>query len=686
MTQEEIDNRGRTPPESRVCLRGPDEPRTVAEQNVVRYNDIDENRNDNFDIMDNDESLDGSDVEEEILAPEGVRRNPVRALRGINRRYHNEDFVNLSAAERQHYVTDTLNLAYLAMLDHDNFETFDHHLLSIRQQMQRETDERGIVHDWHPLYLATKASADDNPTLQQVLASPERRGWEEAMQVELDALEKMNVYIVVPRSAANGKPILDSTWAFKRKRYPDGSVRKLKARLCVRGDQQKEGVDYFQTYSPVVQWSTVRILLVLAVTLNLMTKQVDYTNAFVQADVDTEVFVEMPPLFVKDGYFWQLKKSLHGLRQSPLNFFTHLKSELEARNWLPSQHDPCLFYKGKVTCLVYVDDCLFFAEDVKHIDKEIQLLREPKPNVLDLSEESDVAGFLGILIEKTPEGIELKQTGLIKRIVISLGLEDSTPKSTPAEKIALGKDENGQQRAEGWNYRSVVGMMSYLATNSRRDIAFAVNQCCRFSNDPKRSHEKAVKRIGRYLKGTSERGMVIHPNSKLGLKLYADADFAGLFAVEDKEDPICVKSRTGWVLTLGGVPVTWSSKLQTEIALSTMEAEYIALSMGMRELVGSRKLMSEITIRCKLKREESSRVSRVYEDNEAALKHAVTALPKLSPRTKHIAVKYHWFKKRIELGIIEMFPISTKEQKADIFTKGLAKNEFEDKRKLLMGW
>ena len=213
----------------------------------------------------------------------------------------------------------------------------------------------------------------------------------------------------------------------------------------------------------------------MAVTLNLMNKQVDYTNAFVQADVDTDVFVEMPPLFVKDGYIWKLKKSLYELRQSPLNFFTHLKYELEARDWIPSQNDPCLFYKGSVTCLVYVDDCLFFSNKIEEIDKEIKLLREPKPTVLHLSEESDVAGFVGILIEKTSEGIELKQTGLINRIVVSLGLEDSTPKSTPAEKNPLGKDIDGQQRAEGWNYRSVVGMMSYLATNSRPDIVFAVN-------------------------------------------------------------------------------------------------------------------------------------------------------------------------------------------------------------------
>ena len=164
-------------------------------------------------------------------------------------------------------------------------------------------------------------------------------------------------------------------------------------------------------------------------------------------------------------------------------------------------------------------------------------------------------------MNKMENGIELKQTGLINRILVSLGLEDGTPKSTPAEKTPLGKDVDGQHRLEDWNYRSVVGMMMYLATNSRPDNAFAVNQYCRFSNDPKRCHEKTVKRIGRYLKGTKDSGMIINQDTSLGLDLYADANFAGLFSVEDPDDPVCAKSRTGWLITLGGVPVTWSSKL-----------------------------------------------------------------------------------------------------------------------------
>jgi len=335
-----------------------------------------------------------------------------------------------------------------------------------------------------------------------------------------------------------------------------------------------------------------------------------------------------------------------------------------------------------MTCLVYVYDCLFFEHNEDEIGDELTLLREPKPNSLSMSEESDVAGFLGILMEKAQDGIELKQEGLIKRIITSLGLEDCSPKLTPSEKTPLGKDTDGPPRNEEWNYRSVLGMIQYLATNSRPDIAFAVNQCSRFSMDPRRSHEKAVKRIGRYLKGTQDRGMVIRPDPSLGLDLYADADFAGLYTVEDSEDPVCVKSRTGWVVTLGGVPVTWGSKLQTEIALSTMEAEYIALSTGMRELVGSRKIKAEITLHGGIKRNAVSRVSRAYEDNMACCNETSKVVTKDEAHSREISL----VQKKIEVRVIEIHPIGTKMQKADIFTKGLTADDFREKRKMLLGW
>ena len=322
-----------------------------------------------------------------------------------------------------------------------------------------------------------------------------------------------------------------------------------------------------------------------------------------------------------------------------------------SRGWKRSIIDPCLFYKNGLVCLCYVDDCLFFAPNEELISKEIEVLRDKGEHEygFQLEIEDDVAGFLGILIDKSSEegSIELKQEGLIKRILKATNLEECNSAWTPAEKTPLGKCEEDSPCGEVWNYASVLGMMMYLATNSRPDIAYAVNQCARFSIAPKRKHELAIKRIARYLRGTMNRGMVIDPNKELRLDLYADADFAGLWNVENHDDPISVKSRTGWLLTLGEIPITWASKLQTEIALSTFEAEYIALSTGLRQLLAARELIKEISQEVGIGRETISIISRAYEDNNAALKHANDPLPKVTPRSKHLGVKHHWFKSKI---------------------------------------
>ena len=196
----------------------------------------------------------------------------------------------------------------------------------------------------------------------------------------------------------------------------------------------------------------------------------------------------------------------------------------------------------------------------------------------------------------------------------------------------------------------------------------------------------AVKRIARYLKGTRNQGFIMKPNDKLELEMFADSDFAGLFNVESKDDPISVRSRTGAVITLSGVPVTWSSKLQTEIATSTMHAEYIALSTAMRDLIPITNTLNDICNKFNIEREQESKIVRVFEDNEGAMKLANSPLPKVTPQSKHFAVKYHWFRERLdELGV-QIKRVDTTLQKADIFTKGLIGNEFRKKRQLLLGW
>ena len=230
-------------------------------------------------------------------------------------------------------------------------------------------------------------------------------------------------------------------------------------------------------------------------------------------------------------------------------------------------------------------------------------------------------------------------------------------------------------------------MLMYLASNSRPDIAFAVHQCARFSHRTRKVHETAIKKIGRYLQGTRKNGLILEPSDgSLKLDCYVDTDFAGLWGAEDPQDPVCIKSRTGYVITLSGAPVLWVSKLQTEIALSTTEAEYVALSQSMRDLLPMKSLLSEL-IKMIGAYNNDLRVttkSTVFEDNNGA--RILATSPKMTPRSKHIAVKYHFFQSKVDSGEVEVVRVDTTQQKADIFTKGLAPESFENVRRLLMGW
>jgi histone deacetylase 1/2 len=214
----------------------------------------------------------------------------------------------------------------------------------------------------------------------------------------------------------------------------------------------------------------------------------------------------------------------------------------------------------------------------------------------------------------------------------------------------------------------------------------AIHQCARSCSNPRASHGEALKRIGRYLQGTINHGIILNPNKTLNLDLFPDADFAGLWGNEHPDDPSSVRSRSGFVITLGGCPVKWSSKLQTEIAVSTMEAEYISASTGMRTLVPLRNRLINVCSWLELSSPDTAIVSTVWEDNNAAMYLATSDPPRLTPRSKHIAIKYHWFRSHLKAGQIEMRHIESQQQLADILTKPLTFENFQRARKLLLGW
>lgn len=653
-----------------------------------------------FDLNDDSGSVSGDGVSNEtspidIAQPTETveRRYPLR-IRKTPDWYHKSYVAALYFEDPSEYYDILLIQSNLNKKSNSMTRQFD--IFDIYKVDDFDND---LLDGIHPFAFSAKANSEDTLNYREAMSSPDAEGFREMMKKEIEGLEEFDAWDVVPRSEAAkaGKQVLGSTWAFRRKRYPDGSLKKLKARFCIRGYMQIAGVDFFDTFSPVVSWSTVRLLLIISVILELETKQVDYTLAFPQAPILEPTFIEMPIEFEQEGMVLSLKRNLYGGRDSPVNFFYYLQEQLNLRGFQASQNDPGLFMNKEtgVIILVYVDDCIFFHKNEKMIDKCIDSLKKGNPKdkrfkQLLLDVEADYAGFLGIDIHKNKDGsIELLQTGLIDRIIkaVNLNHDDVTIRLEPAAKEPLGKDENGPPRREDWSYPSLVGMLLYLSSNSRPDIAFAVNQAARFNHCPRLCHETAIKRIARYLKGTRNRGLIIHPNKDdLNIELYADADFAGLWNVENSDDPICVRSRTGFVITLGGVPITWNSKLQTEIATSTMHAEYIALSTSMRELIPIQNLMDDVCDVLKIERDEATKVALVHEDNEPALKLANSPRAKITPHSKHFAVKYHWFREKLTELKMQICHVKTQKQKADMFTKGLMKSEFKIKRMLLMGW
>jgi hypothetical protein len=551
------------------------------------------------------------------------------------------------------------------------------------------------IEEFHPLALATKAADEDTPNWTKAINGPNSEGFWEGMWKEIVTLQKLGAWEQVPRP--KGVNVILTTWAFKIKRYPSGLVRKLKSRFCVRGDMQKDGIDVFETFAPVVSWTTVRLLLILSVILDLKTAQVDYTSAFCQAPMKTDVYVALPngwrtlnrmglPDMFKEDHVLKLKRSLYGQKDAPRIFFEFLKENLLKCGYRQSDHDPCLFISDTVICLCYVDDCLFFGKEQSEIDKSIQAIRDTG---MDLNYEDDVAGFLGVHIDHREDGtVELTQTGLIDRIIDALGVAEANPKLTPAPREPLGRDIDGSRFSGDFSYASVVGMLMYLCNNTRPEIAFAVNQCARYTHGPTEKHGSYLKHIGKYLKGTRSKGLILNPNRNDPLKIdcYADADFAGLWNHDNEQDPHCVRSRSGFIILIADCPIIWKSKLQTEIALSTMESEYIALSTSCRDLLPVQNLVKEVAIACGATEGDGSHIkSTIFEDNEPCKKLALMELPRMTNRSKHIAIKYHWFRERVGKDwTVES--VSSEDQLADCMTKSLPQFTFEKLRKRLMGW
>jgi hypothetical protein len=566
--------------------------------------------------------------------------------------------------------------------------------------------ESPLTSSYHPMSFTASPTNEDILTQSQMFKAEDSQEFISCQQAEINGLRKFDVMDIHHISTLPPKAkLLSSIWSYRRKRLPNGILLKHKSRICVNGKEQSFGRDYWETYAPVASWAAIRLMLILSTLLNLKTRQVDYTQAFPQAVLEDPVFMRVPqgwyvdstcqlqqhsdPWYNDTNHYLRLKQNLYGCKQAARNWFIHLTNGLLNLGFQQSKTDSCLFIRNDCILVVYVDDCLIISKDDTTIDTLIKTLSKS----FLLQDEGDVSAFLGVQINRDTQSksIELTQPALINQVIKDVGITTfSKGKDTPVDSI-LHADLEGHDRIDSWNYRSIIGKLNYIANNTRPDISMAVHQCTRYCSNPKALHELAVKRIIRYLLATQDKGFILRPSPTMALDMFIDADFAGRWHKEYSELRDSVLSRTGFVITYCNCPITWCSKLQTEITLSATESEYIALSSATRELLPLRRILTDISTHSFISFDSRHSTtpsllapSKFFEDNNACIVLATTETH-FKPRTKHISLKFHHFHDQIKNGNLQVVKVATENNWADIFTKPLGTIKFQKLRCLLMG-
>jgi hypothetical protein len=308
-----------------------------------------------------------------------------------------------------------------------------------------------------------------------------------------------------------GTRVLDSVWSMKRKcRILTREVYKWKAHLNAHGGQQEHGVNFWETYSLVVNWFSIRLFLVIL--NNWHTRQIDFVLAFPQADVECDIYMAIPLDFNLKGkkkeIYLKLKKNIYGTKQGGQVWNHHLDKGLKKLGYVPSRIDPCVYYHGTSVLMLYVDDGIFCGPNKGEIDGLIKGLKQE----FNITDEGDIKEYLGVLVEKEPDGrLKLSQPHLIAQVLDDLWFNHKTKtKPTPAPGgQVLERELDAEAMLDDFHYRSVIGKANFLEKSMQPDIVVAVHQCARFSAHPKQSHADALRYIGRYLQGSKDRGIYL---------------------------------------------------------------------------------------------------------------------------------------------------------------------------------
>ncbi|CAI5981805.1 unnamed protein product [Closterium sp. NIES-65] len=494
----------------------------------------------------------------------------------------------------------------------------------------------------------------------EAVEGPYSSQWHAAMDAEMASWKSTGTYVdAVPPPGAN---IVSGMWIFRVKR-PPGSPPLFKARYVARGFSQRQGVDYFQTFSPTPKMTTLRVLLHIAAQRDYELHSLDFSTAFLQGSLHEEIWLRRPPCFTgtfPPGTQWSLRRPVYGLRQAPRKWHDTLRTTLAALGFAPSTADPSLFLRTDTSLppfyiLVYVDDLVFATADtagLAHVKSELQ----KRHTCTDLGE---LRSYLGLQItrDRARRTITLTQSHMVQQVLQRFGFTYSLPQATPlSTRHSLSAFPSDESVESSGPYPELVGCLMYLMTCTRPDLAYPLSILARYVAPGRHrpEHMAAAKRVLRYLCSTSDMGLVLGGRSPVVLTGHADASSA--------DDQATQRSSQGYTFSLGSGSVSWRATRSSSVLGSSCEAEIYAGAMAAQELRWLTYLLTDLG-------EPPRSPPVLYEDNKAML--ALCQEQRLEHRTKHIALRYFLARELQQRGQMRLAYVASEANTADVFTKAL---------------
>lgn len=527
---------------------------------------------------------------------------------------------------------------------------------------RRKPDFYGVESDQAQISIdyCYKMVSNVPQTFREAVNSSNSREWLDAMDDEMKSLRDNNTFTLT--TLPEGKKAVGGRWVYAMKSNADGSA-KYKARYVAKGYSQEMGVDYGETFSPTANFTSVRVLMQKAAQEDLILHQMDVKTAYLHAPIDYEIYMEQP-----EGYdvisqtsgkmVCKLEKSLYGLKQSGRNWNKMLHDYLCENDFVQNPADHCVYKREteqeKVIMLIWVDDLLIAASDERALKTVKEMLTE-KFQMKDLGR---LKTFLGITFDQSNVGVSMSQQTYVDKLLEKFDMQDCKPRLTPCEP-KLSYTDGQEKLNDPRKYREAVGSLIYLTLCTRPDLSYVVSKLSQYFSGPTEEQWTTVKHVLKYLKCTNDK-MLCYRKCDEGLRMvaYSDADWAG-----DTNDR---RSTSGYCVSLckNGPPISWKTRKQPTVALSTCEAEYIALAATTQECLHLTQLLVHLD-------DYQYGVPMIYEDNQGTI--ALAKNPVSRQRCKHIDIKYHFVRSTVNNGDVFLEYCPTDQMVADLMTKPATK-------------